>query len=124
MEYSLSFCNIYQIKKDIFETIDKKNAIIDRECAEESWNFWNELRKEPFALLVNCKHSFSLSFEGAQHIGKHPLQKKTAYLIQDTNQKKKIGLAMEIKNNMGHFYDYKIFSDREEAIKWLSFSEK
>ena len=124
MEYSLSFCNIYQIADDIFETIDKEDVIIDHKCAEESWNFWNELRKEPFALLVNCKNSFSFSFEGAQHIGKHPFQKKTAFLIEDASQRKKLELAMEIKEKVGHSYDYKVYSDREEAIKWLSLSEK
>ena len=61
MGYSLSFCDVYQITTDIFETIDREGVTIDDKCAEESWNFWNDLRKEPFALLVNCKNSFSFS---------------------------------------------------------------
>ena len=122
MKYSLSFCDVYQIADDIYETIDKEGATIDQKCAEESWNFWNDLRKEPFALLVNCKNSFSFSFEGAQQIGKHPLQNKTAFLIHDASQRMEIESAMEIKKTVGHPYYYKVFSERDEALKWLGFS--
>ena len=123
MKYSLSFCDVYQISDDIFETIDKEGIEIDNNCAEESWDFWDKLRKEPFGLLVNCKNSFSLSFNGDQKIGCHPLQQKTAILVNNSNQRKQIDVMMEIKKSVGHPYHHKVFSEREEAIKWLGLAE-
>lgn len=99
MKYTLSFCDIIQIADNIFETIDREGITIDKECADDAWKFWDGLRKKPFGLLVNCKNSYSFSFEGAREIGTHPLQKNTAILVNNATQQK----AFETKTTTKFF---------------------
>jgi hypothetical protein len=119
MKYSLSFCDITKISENTYETVGKEGIVLDKECAEEAWNFWDTLCKEPFGLLVNSKNTFSHSFEGAMEIGKHPLQKKTALLVYNDKQTAEFKTALQIKQVTNHYAPHKIFSDREKAIEWL-----
>lgn len=91
-----------QISDNIFEVIDREGIIIDEKRAEEAWKFWNELRAEPFGVLVNCENSFSISFEGAQEIAKHPLQRKRAVIVDNFRQEQQIKTTMKIKEVLGH----------------------
>jgi hypothetical protein len=83
MKYQLSYCDIEQLSDNVFETIAKKGITLDKKCADESWIFWQHLRDKPFGLLINCEIPFHYSFEGAREIGKHPLQQKTAILLNN-----------------------------------------
>ncbi len=118
MKYSLSFCEITQLSESVFEAVEHEDMVIDGPCAVESWNFWNKLRTEPFGLLVHC-NELPLSFVGAQKIGDHPLQKLTALVLKKPEQEEKIGLVMDIKEEIGTPIDFKVFYDREEALTWL-----
>ena len=118
MKYSLSFCDITQIAGHIFEVIENENVTIDKECADESWKFWVELRTEPFNLLVHCSE-IPLSFRGAQEIGMHPLHQKIALLINNPGQEQKLEVVMDIKKMIGRPLQYKVFNDREKAMEWL-----
>ncbi len=116
--YSLSFCEIKQLSENVFEAIEHEDVVIDGPCVTESWNFWNKLRTEPFGLLVHCS-DLPLSFVGAQKIGDHPLQLCTALLLKNEDQKEKIDLVMDIKQEIGTPIHHKLFYDRPEALKWL-----
>jgi len=83
MKYKLSFCEIEQLSDNIFEVTINEGATIDETCAEEARIFWHDLRKEPYGLLVNNKNRFSYSFMGSQKIGEHPLERKTAVLVDE-----------------------------------------
>jgi len=89
MNYSLSFCEITQLSENIFEAVENEDVVIDGQCVMEAWNFWNQLRTEPFGLLVICSE-LPLSFLGAQKIGDHPLQQKTALLLNKVSQERKL----------------------------------
>ncbi len=120
MKYQLSFCNIEQLSENVFETIAQENIVLDKKCADESWNFWSNLREKPFGLLVNCKIPFRYSFEGSRDISKHPLQLKTAILIINSQLETEMKASMEIKKSTGDDTPHQFFSNRNEAIKWLS----
>ncbi|MBU0484943.1 MAG: hypothetical protein KKB30_10570 [Proteobacteria bacterium] len=120
MKYSLSYCDITKISENIFEVVSKEGIVIDKNCAEEAWHFWDGLRKEPFGLLVNTQNSFSHSFEGARDIGLHPLQKKTALLSCNDKQETEFKTALQIKQVTGHNASHKTFRNRNEAIEWLN----
>jgi len=119
MKYKLSFCEIEQLSDNIFEVTIKEVVIIDEKCAEEAQIFWHNLRKEPYGLLVNNKNRFSYSFMGAQKIGDHPLEQKTAVLIDDKISKNQMSTVIELKKMAGNAENRKVFQDRDEAIKWL-----
>jgi len=119
MNYSLSFCEITQLSENIFEAIENEDVVIDGKCVMEAWNFWNQLRTEPFGLLVQCSE-LPLSFLGAQKIGDHPLQQKTALLLKCTTQEEKIEQVMDIKEIIGIPIQYKVFYDRVKALEWLA----
>ena len=120
MKHHLSFCNIEQLSHNVFETVAKKNTVIDKNCANESWIFWHHLRDKPFGLLVNCQNLYSHSFEGSREIGKHPLQQKTAILLNNNELKTELETTIEIKQSTGDDTPHQFFTDRNEAIKWLS----
>ena len=119
MKYKLSFCEIEQLSDNIFEVTINEGVTIDEQCAEEAQIFWHDLRKEPYGLFVNNKNRFSYSFMGAQKIGDHPLERKTAVLIDDKLSKNQMSTVMELKKMTGNVENRKIFQDRDEAIKWL-----
>jgi len=124
LRYSLSFCEVTRISNHIYETVDNEGIVIDAKCAKEAMDFWSELRQKPFGLLVNCKNSFSISFEGAQKIARHPLQQKTAILVYGEPQKRQMESMMSIKESFGHHDLHKVFYGGEavksKAIEWLS----
>ena len=120
MKYHLSFCDIEQLSHNVFETIAKNGIVLDKDCANESWIFWQHLRDKPFGLLVNCQNSYSHSFEGSRQIGRHPLQQKTAILLNNDALEAEMKTVIEIKKMTENYTQHQIFSDRDEAIKWLS----
>lgn len=121
MKYQLSFCEIEQLSENVFETIAKEGIVLDKNCADEAWNFWNELRDKAFVLLVNCKNKYRHSFRGSREIGRHPLQQKTAILLNNAELEIEMKTVIEIKKLMEENYTQnQFFTDREEAIKWLS----
>lgn len=119
MKYKLSFCEIEQLSENIFEVTINEGATVDEKCAEEGRLFWYDLRKEPYGLLVNNKNRFSYSFMGAQKIGDHSLERKTAVLIDDEISKEQMTMVMDLKKIAGNAENRKVFQDREAAIKWL-----
>lgn len=119
MKHKLSFCEVEQLADDIFEVTINEGATIDEKCAVEAEEFWHKLRKEPYNLLVNNKNTFSYSFLGAQKIGEHNLEKKTAIIVNDPISKYQMSTVKNLKKMAGSWTNRKIFEDREEAIKWL-----
>ena len=115
----MSFCKIEQLSDNIFEVTINAGAIINETCAEEAQRFWHDLRTEPYGLLVNNKNWFIYSFMGSQKIGEHPLERKTAVLVDDPVTESQILTVLELKKMFGNVINRKIFHDRDEAIKWL-----
>ena len=93
--------------------------MIDENCALEAEQFWLGLLKEPYCLLVNNKNRFSYSFLGAQRIGEHFLEKKTAILVDDPVSEGQMAIVRNLKKVAGEWENRKIFQDREAAIAWL-----
>jgi hypothetical protein len=122
MKYQLTNCEIEQLSNNVFQTTPKEGIVVDKKCVSECWALWDDIRDEPFGLLINCKNSFSLSFEGRWKISKHPLQQKTAIFCDNIVElETKFRTTAQIKENMGHSWDnYRMFSSRDHAIKWLS----
>ena len=119
MKYKLSFCEIEQLSDNIFEVTINAGAVIDEKCAEESEIFWKGLRTEPYGLLVNNKNRFSYSFMGAQKIGEHSLERKTAVLVEDPISNSQMSTVFDLKKMVGITENRKVFQDRDEAIKWI-----
>jgi hypothetical protein len=120
MKHHLSFCDIEQLSHNVFETTAKNGITLDKKCADESWIFWQHVRDKPFGLLINCKIAFHYSFEGAREIGKHPLQQKTAILLNNDELDTEMKMTIDIKNSTGDDTPRQFFSNRNEAIEWLS----
>jgi len=122
MKHQLPYCEIEQLSENVFEITPKEGTIVDRNNLDDLHCFWNKLRSKPFGLLVNCENQFSRSFEGSRDMGKHPLTKKIAFLCSedDRHSKRQLDLTQQIKKMDGHFWNHKVFSDRNEAIEWLT----
>lgn len=119
MKYKLSFCEIEQFSDDIFEVTILEGATIDEKNAAEAERFWQELRNEPYSLLVNNRNHFSYSFLGAQKIGEHSLEKKTAILIDNPISESQMATVRGLKQMAGRWDNRRVFHDRKEAMKWL-----
>ncbi len=119
MKHILSFCEIEQLSNNIFEVTINEGAVIDENCALEAETFWQNFRNEPYGLLVNNKNKFSYSFFGAQKIGEHSLEQRTAVLVNNPNSKDQMKEVLDLKEMFGNVYNKKVFQDRREAISWL-----
>ena len=122
MKHQLSKAVIEQLSSNIIEIIPNKGIIVDKNYLDECWNFYDEQQKKPFGLLINCENQHSCSFEGSQDTGRHSLIKKTAFLYKedDDYSKNHLDLILQVKEITRHFWTYQIFTDREEALEWLS----
>ncbi len=98
MAYELSFCKIEQLSENTFEVTINDDVTIDGNCAREAQLFWHELRNEPYGLLVNASNQFVYSFDGARKIGGHPLERKTAILIDSKLSKDQMEVVLDIKS--------------------------
>ena len=119
MKYRLSFCEIEQLSDDIFEVSINEGAVIDENSAEEARDFWHELRTEPYRLLVNNKNKFSYSFLGAQRIGEHSLEERTAVIVDESALNIYKSTVLRLKKMAGNPENRRVFGDRDAAIKWL-----
>lgn len=119
MKHKLSFCEIEQLADNIFEVTVNEDAIIDETCADEAKIFWRNLRTEPYGLLVNNKNHFSYSFMGSQKIGEHPLERKTAVLVDNPATKDQMSMVLALKKMFGTADNRQVFQDRDEALQWL-----
>jgi len=120
MKYQLTFCDIEQLSDNVFEGIPKEGVKLDRNCFDEYRNFWEKLQDKPFGLLINCEKPFLFSFEGSKNASPHPLQQKTAILLNTNKLKENIKAAVKIKKLIENNTTIEFFTDREEAILWLS----
>jgi len=122
MKYQTSFSEIVQLSENVFETVVKEGTMLDKKCADEVWNFWNDLRDKPFGLLVNCKNKYTRSFEGTMEVGKHILQQKTAYFCNadDNYSKEQLKTTLQIIKLTDPSGNHKVFTDRDKALNWLS----
>ncbi len=121
-KHQLSFCEIEQLSENVFELIPKKGITVDKNVIDEAKDFWNKLRDRPFGLLINCKNQFTRLFVGSLDMGKTPIQPKTALVFakKDARSAQQLKTTLEIKATTGHFFHHKVFTDREEALEWLS----
>ena len=120
MKHQLSFCEIEQLSSNVFEIISKNGIIFDENCTNEISIFWHYSRNKPFGLLINCQNQNSRPFEASREIGKHPLQQKTAILLNYADLENKMEISAEIKKLIEDYTQHQFFSDRDKAIKWLS----
>lgn len=119
MRYQLSFCEIEQLSETIFEVTTAEGAVIDDKCAKEANDFWLKLRKNPFCLLVNNINSYSFSFTGSLEIGKNPLRKKTAILLNNKKTESQVAITLDLKKTANFSEETRYFNDRTKAIEWL-----
>lgn len=120
MRYELSFCEIEQLSDNIFEVTTAEGTVIDEKCAKEANDFWLNLRKVPFCILVNTENSFTFSFTGSIEIGNNPLRKKTAILLSNKKTKGEVAITQDLKKTDHFSEETRCFHDRTEAIEWLS----
>ena len=118
-KYALSFCEVTRLSENVYEAVEFEDAVINEQCAVESWDFWEQLRTEPFGLLVRCNEE-PLSFLGSKKIGGHPLQEKTALLLNSASQREKVGVVMDIKKEVGIPIRHRVFFDEKTALEWLA----
>ena len=119
MRYQLSFCEIEQLSDNIYEVTTAEGTVIDDQCAKEANEFWLNLRKEPFFILVNTENSFTFSFTGSIEIGKNPLRKKVAILLSNKKTKGEVAMTVDLKKTENYSEETRCFHDRVEAIEWL-----
>ena len=99
MKYQLSFCEIEQLSDNIFEVTTAEGTVIDDKCAKEANDFWLNLRKDPFCILINNRNSFSFSFTGSMEISKNPLRKKTAILLNNKKTEAEVSMTLDLKKS-------------------------
>jgi len=121
MKYQLSYCDIERLSDNILEVTPKKGIVVNQNTLNEYWALLDEIQNKPFGLLINRKNTYFRSFVGSMEIGKHPLQKRTAILYSNNKElERQLRKTQEIKKMSGHHWIHKVFTDRDEAIKWLS----
>ncbi len=122
MKYELSKCVVEQLSENIFQVTPHEGIVVDKNYLDEIWKLWDDLRDKQFGVLINCKNQFSRSFEGARDTGKHHLNQKVAFLCKedDYHTKKHWALTKQIKKMTAGNIHHQFFTDRDEAIKWLS----
>lgn len=118
VRYRLSFCTITEVEDGIFEVVVDEGTEVGAAQAEEENTFWQQ-RTAPYAVLLNCKTSFSYTYGGASTIGANPLQRKIAVVAQKRSDAETSNLAISFSKMNMPAKIARVFSDYDVALAWL-----
>lgn len=118
--YNLSFGPVSIINSNLVEVIVNHGVVFGEAEVDEFHNFLLSNLKGPFCLLVNKKHDYSYTFEAQKHVGNLKEIKAIAFLSLTLSG---LMIYKTIRNINGR-ETVKMFNDRTEALKWLSYQNE
>ena len=115
--HELSFGKIIILHNNVAEVIINEGVEMDEELVNQFHDFLFDNLKSPFSLLINKINSYSYSFEALAKLGaKKEIRAIAVVAYTRTSKISTESIASfpkEVKWNMS------VFSNRDEAIKWL-----
>jgi len=116
-KYTLSFCEITLLEKDIAEVIINEGIEINLAMVEEYHALLLNKLVYPFSLLINKKNSYSYTFEAQLQLAALPQINVIAIVtytkISEISTRNLASLPREIP------WRLEMFNDRELALNWL-----
>ena len=116
--YELSFAKIIILREDIAEVIINDGVEMDMAMTEEYHEFLLSKLRHPFSLLINTINSYTYDF--AAQINLATLKEINAMAIVSYNRKTTISTESLASRPRALDWNLKIFSNRHEALAWLS----
>jgi hypothetical protein len=122
MNYVLSFAKVNVLSNNIAEIVINKNTDVSLEMVEESNAlFDNIFSHQPFAILLNKVHAYTLSFEAMLCIGDHENIIAIAVVNYSPKQLESMGTVLSLRKHDN--LNLKAFEGLElgwgDAKKWL-----
>ena len=116
--HELSFGKIIILRDNIAEVIINEGVEINSEMVKEYHDFLLSQLTSPFSLLINKINSYTYDFDAQVNIATLNEIKSMA-VVTYTRAKKVSTEALATINSKSDEWNLKMFSNREDALKWL-----
>jgi hypothetical protein len=113
----LSYGRIILLEENIAEVIINEGVIMDEAMIEHYHQVLKSNLKAPFSLLVNKKNSYTYNFNAQQNLA--TLNEIISMGVVAYNQLTSMTTDILEKLPRKSDWNLKIFSDRQEALKWI-----
>jgi hypothetical protein len=113
----LTYGKIILIEENIAEVIINEGVVMDEAMIDHYHGVLKMNLKAPFSLLVNKKYSYSYDFYAQKNLA--TIEEIVAMAVIAYNQVASMTTGILDRLPRKSDWNLKIFSDREEALKWL-----
>ncbi|TJY37355.1 DUF7793 family protein [Pontimicrobium aquaticum] len=110
------------LQKSIAEVIINEGVVMDEVMIDHYHDVLRFNLEAPFSLLVNKKHSYSYDFNAQKNLA--TINEIAAMAVVAYNKVTSMTTQMLDKLPRKEKWNLKIFSDREEALKWLIYEQE
>lgn len=118
----LPYGKILILQKNIAEVIINEGIVMDETMIDHYHDVLRFNLQAPFSLLINKKYSYSYDFNAQRNLA--TIKEITAMAVVAYNKMTSMTTQMLEKLPRKEAWNLKIFSDREEALKWLMFEQE
>ena len=115
--YELSFAKIIILRDDIVEVMINDGVIMNATMVEQYHDFLLSHLRAPFSLLVNKINAYTYDFEAQEKLA--TLTEINAMAVIAYNRVTEITTEILASFPRDVKWNLRIFSDRDEALKWL-----
>ncbi|MFL0352195.1 hypothetical protein [Xanthomarina sp. GH4-25] len=113
----LPYGKIFILEENIAEVIIDEGVVMDATMIDHYHEVLKSNLKAPFSLLVNKKHSYSYDFYAQKNLA--TIGEIVSMAVVAYNQVASMTTEILDKLPRKSAWNLKIFSDREEALKWI-----
>ncbi|HAI19935.1 MAG: hypothetical protein CMP05_09430 [Xanthomarina sp.] len=118
----LSYGTIILLEENIAEVIINEGVVMDIAMIDHYHDVLKSNLKAPFSLLINKKFSYTYDFYAQRNLA--TLKEIVAMAVVAYNKMASMSTEVLEKLPRPTEWHLKIFSDREEALKWLQHEQE
>ncbi|MCX7551906.1 hypothetical protein [Xanthomarina sp. F2636L] len=118
---NLSYGKIIVLQDDIAEVIINQGVVMDEEMIDHYHNLLRSKLKAPFFLIINKKNAYTYNFLAQRNLA--TIKEIAAMAVIAYSQRTSMTTDMLDKLPRKETWNLRIFSDREEALKWILFEK-
>lgn len=116
--HQLGFGDINILQGNIAEVVFHEGIELDLPMVREYHNFLLRHMQYPFGVMVNKRNSYTYTFEAQLNIDSMHEVKAIAFVSHSEITQISAECIADMPRNIA--WNYKIFTDRAEALEWLS----
>ena len=118
---TVPYGKIIVLQEQIAEVIINRGVVMDEKMIDHYHNLLLSKLKAPFYLIINKKNAYTYNFLAQRNLA--TIQEIAAMAVIAYNQTASMTTEMLDRLPRKEAWNLRIFSDREEALKWILYEQ-